>query len=178
MLYMPWIGLISKEACVSLIGVQSTTKSRICSSCTKNIVVGPNGKLGYCEHCKLTQKLSANFTQWSVRLHPQEKEKRRGQTNPATICLQSNCATTGCALRQTSMPEVMFGGGTQWCTTSVRWDHNLLRFSAKENHWRKITCFRLEDSFWHKEFLLRGNSASMTVPIDFTIITHIYWFSY
>ena len=66
--------LVSKEACVSLIGVQSTTKSHICSSCTRKIIVRPNGKLGYCEHCKLTQKLSANFTQWSVKLHLQEKE--------------------------------------------------------------------------------------------------------
>jgi len=66
--------LISKEACVSLIGVQNTTKSHICSSCTRKIVVRPNGKLGYCEHCKLTQKLSGDLIQWSVKLHLQEQE--------------------------------------------------------------------------------------------------------
>lgn len=66
--------LISKEACVSLIGVQNTTKSHICSSCTRKIVGRPNGKLGYCEHCKLTQKLSRDLTQWSVKLHLQEQE--------------------------------------------------------------------------------------------------------
>ena len=72
--YILWMGLnflISKEACVSLIEVTHLLLVH------QKIVVRPNGKLhvGYCEHCKLTRQFSVDFTQWSVKLHLQEKEE-------------------------------------------------------------------------------------------------------
>ena len=66
----------TKEAHVSILGIQSTNKSHVCCSCTKRITLRPNGKIAFCESCNLTQKVSTDHIQWSVKMHLQDKDDK------------------------------------------------------------------------------------------------------
>ena len=66
--------IATKEATVSIIGVESLTKYNTCSACGRKME--GSGKTVKCEPCKLKQRISPGSTSWYACLFLQNRETK------------------------------------------------------------------------------------------------------